>query len=103
MAQRQMLDLTYLQLALYLAIIGGITRFRSGISSPAQRGWFISWALCGIFFGNVDLFRDTRIGQLVEGGLWVMVIEYLWRIVMGTAAVGGLVVMVQQYMQFVEC
>ena len=29
---------TYLQLAIYLAIIGGKTQFRRGISSRAQRG-----------------------------------------------------------------
>lgn len=40
-----------LQFAIYLAVVGGVTRFRPGISSSAQRGWFMSWALCGTLYG----------------------------------------------------
>lgn len=39
----------------YLAIVGGMTNFHPGISSRAQRGWFMSWALLGCIYG---LFED---------------------------------------------
>jgi hypothetical protein len=44
-----------LQFALYLAVVGGITRFRNGISTSEQRGWFMSWALLGTLYGFLPM------------------------------------------------
>ena len=108
----------YLQLAIYLAIIGGRTRFRAGISSRAQRGWFMSWAILGIVYGNMSLFEDDDDDD--DDDIWLAfspagprpfkkitvyqkVLATVFPMMTGAATIGGVVAMVQQYTQFVEC
>ena len=94
---------TYLQLAIYLAIIGGKTQFRRGISTSAQRGWFVSWAVLGIFYGSGYIFV-ARAYTISEGiKTQILSFTHLLHYVATAATVGGVVVMVQQYLQFVEC
>ena len=94
---------TYLQLAIYLAIIGGKTQFRRGISSRAQRGWFVSWAVLGIFYGSGYIFV-ARAYTISEGFKYQLSsFTSLLHYVATAATVGGVIVMVQQYLQFVEC
>jgi hypothetical protein len=62
-----------LSLVIYLSIVGGITRFRYGISTLAQRGWFISWAIMGVTFGPFIWggYRDYAV--YAESGLGYVV------------------------------
>jgi hypothetical protein len=74
----------YVQLAVYLVIIGAITCFRSRISSHAQRGWFMSWPLIGIIyrciiglFSYEDVAKEYvqevkiyRVAQQAHEGIW---------------------------------
>jgi hypothetical protein len=111
------------QLAVYLVIIGAITRFRSGISSRAQRGWFMSWPLIGIIYGCVigslsyeedvanEYVQEVKIYRVsrAHGGIWHGSPEdsgwSAWFIgcVLGAATIGGVVAMVQQYLHLVQC
>ena len=87
-------SLLFLQVALYLAIVGGCTHFQSGISSRAQRGWFVSWVLVGSTFGHVfqSLFGEGMvIGQSIS-------IFYF-----GVASIGGVVTMIQRYLHLYQC
>jgi hypothetical protein len=49
------------QVYLFIGILGGLTRFRPGISTRAQRGWFISWPLIGMIYGQyiASEYRET--------------------------------------------
>ena len=87
----------YFHLTIYLAIVGGKTRFRPGISSRAQRGWFVSWAVIGILYGSV--FSFSAMGGKLRSAQWLIALAFMF----GAATVGGVVAMVQQYLQFVEC
>ena len=90
----------YFHLTVYLAIVGGKTRFRPGISSPAQRGWFVSWAIIGILYGSMfSLFTRIRNPSSAMQRWRNVVLSFIT----GAATVGGVVAMVQQYLQFVEC
>ena len=96
-----LLNIAYLHLTIYLAIVGSKTRFRPGISSLAQRGWFVSWAVIGILYGSAVPFA-AKIRQIAPVGMRSWVLE-LGVLCCGAAAMGGVVAMVQQYLQFVEC
>jgi hypothetical protein len=109
----------FVQLAIYLVIIGAITRFRSGISSRAQRGWFMSWALIGIIYGSLSYEEDVDDEYMQEvkiyrvsrahGGIWHgSPADSGWSAwfigcVLGAATIGGVVAMVQQYLHLVQC
>ena len=101
----------------WLGIVAGLTRFRSGISTTAQRGWFISWPLLGIVYGQYSAgkYYDTSrqavkiLAVPEEGHFWDgghgnkvgMPRLVLWSF--GAATIGGVVAMVQQYLLFIEC
>jgi hypothetical protein len=113
-----------LQYVIYLAIVGGVTRFRSGISSRAQRGWFMSWALIGTIYGCfvgaaatyeehaakecTQEVRILKVPRTKEDG-WrgaPEVTGFFWWAVScscGAATIGGVIAMVQQYLHFVQC
>jgi hypothetical protein len=107
-----------LQFYAWLGIVAGLTRFHKGISTTAQRGWFISWPLLGIVYGQYSAgkYYDTsrqavQILANAEGShhYWngrhgskvVMPRLVLWSF--GAATIGGVVAMVQQYLLFIEC
>lgn len=88
-----------LELAVYLAIVGGITRFRPGISSRAQRGWFVLWAVVGTIYGvtlRSGILRDED-----EDDKWFH--SYVFSFCAGAAAIGGVVAMIQQYLHLFQC
>jgi hypothetical protein len=92
----------YLHLAIYLAIVGGKTRFRPGNSSRAQRGWFVSWAVIGIVYGALfSAYAKRTVDNKARSVTSVALV--LVAFIFGAATIGGVVAMVQQYLQFVEC
>jgi hypothetical protein len=104
------------QFYIWLGIVAGLTRFRSGISTTAQRGWFVSWPLLGVIYGQstAGKYFDTSeqavkiLASPARGFCWngrrrnvVMPRLVLWTF--GAATIGGVVAMVQQYLLFIEC
>ena len=85
-----------LQVALYLAIVGGCTHFQSGISSRAQRGWFVSWALVGSIYG-LELQSQTGEGMVIQ------IMQSMRMLCVGAASIGGVVAMIQQYLHLYQC
>ena len=85
-----------LQVALYLVIVGGCTHFQSGISSRAQRGWFVSWALVGSTYG---LTFQSVTGE----GMVIQIIQSMVILWFGAASIGGVVAMIQQYLHLYQC
>ena len=88
--------LGFLQVVLYLAIVGGCTHFQSGISSRAQRGWFISWALVGSIYG-LELQSQTGEGMVIQ------IMQSMRMLCFGAASIGGVVAMIQQYLHLYQC
>lgn len=98
--------------AIYLAIVGGITRFRPGISRRAQRGRFVSWGVLGTITGSVFDYLTEKDGDDVLDDLeakWGQQhrLLCLCKIALGgafwTATVGGIVAMIQQYIHLFRC
>jgi hypothetical protein len=107
-----------------LLIIGLMTGFKQGGSTPAQRGWIMSWYLVGTFFGGrIDwgapvpaswswlfdsqmrktLTKKQRIMLISIGaGAFVTVYGTLYGILF-TAPIGGFVVVVQEMLQWGTC
>jgi hypothetical protein len=108
-----------LQIYSFFGTVGGLTRFRQGISTRAQRGWFISWPLIGMIYGALasgasryeDTSRQTvKIAAVPqENSTWDGLHEdsntaqLLGALVLGAATIGGVVAMVQQYLHLIEC
>jgi hypothetical protein len=107
-----------LQIYSFFGIVGGLTRFRPGISTRAQRGWFISWPLIGIIYGQFSTSKYEKITRQTvkiaavpqENSTWdgrhdAFEDEAPWItvLVFGAATIGGVVAMVQQYVHLIEC
>jgi hypothetical protein len=114
-----------LLIASYLAIVGAISRFRNGISTQAQRGWFLSWGIVGILYGlilsmfdasEVDVIicrkqdeathtkirqKDSALHRIIDDVGQYYVIAVL--MTAGSATIGGIIAMVQQYLHIYEC
>ncbi|KAF8501888.1 hypothetical protein JB92DRAFT_3098970 [Gautieria morchelliformis] len=119
------------EFAVYLAIVGGVTRFSSGISSRAQRGWFLSWALCGTIYGYIfnpqpskeiadrgkelvaDIFKAVNLITRTPSsqhqlptpitGTLATIIQILYALPAWVPTVGGVVAMIQQYLHLIQC
>ena len=90
--------IVFLALACYLAIVGGITRFRPGISTKVQRGWFVSWAVTGTLFGLLPVDETVKSTGFVAATARVSL-----ACIAGMAAFGGILAMIQQYLHLFQC
>jgi hypothetical protein len=114
--------------ALYLAIVGALSRFDSGISTRAERGWFLSWAIVGSIYGLAPSRIQTLgcgSGQVIichkrdENtrrriternnssrhflGKWMKQLKMVPKVVLSVATIGGVVKLAQQYIDLYEC
>jgi hypothetical protein len=123
--------LTYIGIiicALYLTLVGALSRFHNGISSQAERGWFLSWGIVGTIYGLLP----SRIRVIREGSSQVIICQEqdkvarariqksrdsLWKllsiiaefmikltkVLVGAVTIGGIATMVKQYLRIYEC
>jgi hypothetical protein len=93
---------TLLEVAVYLVIVGGITHFHPGISSRAQRGWFLSWALLGIIYG-LGFINQLPPSEAGFTKVRVELVRIFAAMIIGAATIGGIVAMIQQYLHLFQC
>ena len=89
-----------------ILINGAISGFQPGNSTPSQRGWTMSWLLVGItsclgfaygfsYFDLVDESHAEEVSTLIMVTLFVLI--------MGIPAIGGVVTVIQMFLQFGAC
>jgi len=84
------------------AIIGGLTMFRRGNSTAAQRGWILGWLVCGEVFG-VFLGYVFWYGEYLLPRQWEVRDKVLLLMVCAVPVVGGFVVVGQMLRGFDLC
>jgi hypothetical protein len=89
----------FLALTVSLAIIGGLSKFRGGTSTHAQRVWTMSWLAFGIFAGFSEAIGNSMEDDYSEhfGMLIVMCSSY------SAPAIGGFVVVGQMISRYGVC
>jgi hypothetical protein len=103
-SETQMRIFAFLYTACYLSIVAGITRFRPGISTQAQRGWFISWAIVGSSTGFVlKELSESNDSVSTHSVASVAVIPIIISLMYGVPTIGGIVAMIRQYLHLFEC
>ncbi|RDL40892.1 uncharacterized protein BP5553_00871 [Venustampulla echinocandica] len=92
-----------LVVAIQIAILGGLSRFRSGSSTGAQRAWTMSWLIFSIFAGIVvNILRGDKVAAEES------IIEKLSGAIVGCGlycapAIGGFVVVGQMFYEYGSC
>jgi hypothetical protein len=80
------------------AIIGGLTGFKAGSSTSAQRGWTMSWLVIGqVYGGYIQILRKYAYPDLASdmSGAEMYVVTTLVVLFTGVPAIGGYVVVTQ--------
>lgn len=85
-----------------LCIVGGISRFKQGDSTAAERAWTMSWLVTGIIIGPISYFAPT-ITSLFYRNEAVGYLSQLGLLLYATPAVGGLVVVAQMIWAYGSC
>lgn len=89
----------FLLTAIYVCTVGGLSRFRSGDSTLAQRVWTLAWFSCSAFVGLIFAFLDWS----DQTSTWAEVIfaslVFLSILASTVFSMGGLVVAGQMIMQ----
>ncbi|PVG01508.1 hypothetical protein CPB86DRAFT_835296 [Serendipita vermifera] len=111
---------------LHLAIVGGLSRFRNGISTQAERGWFMSWSILGTCYGmfSFNIFANADLGKVIicqsgdersrekirlrQPKLAALLSKFrgptkLLQLLVGVATIGGVVTMIKQYIRIYQC
>ena len=84
------------------AIIGGLTMFERGDSTAVQRGWVLSWLVCGEVFG-VCLGYLFSYGEYLLPRQWKVRDKVLLVVICAVPVVGGAVVVGQMLWGFGSC
>jgi hypothetical protein len=86
-----------------IAIVGGLSHFRAGSSTVAQRAWTMSWLgsdiVAGFVMGAALVPRDKKETQ--ENNFLLGVIA--WFLIFGAPAIGGCVVVGQMVKEYGSC
>ncbi|EXJ71033.1 uncharacterized protein A1O5_06026 [Cladophialophora psammophila CBS 110553] len=111
---------TFTLSAIWIAIIGGMSHFKPGSSTLAQRAWIMTWMVYGIFVGGMwrpkvsvltELWRQTlmarreriRLGFRFYGNFFGVHIALLYVCLYSTPAVGGFVVVAKMIWEYGNC
>lgn len=86
-----------------IAIVGGLSHFRAGSSTVAQRAWTMSWLgsdiVAGFVMGAALVPRDKKESQ----GNIVLYGMIAWALLFGAPAIGGFVVVGQMVKEYGSC
>ena len=82
-----------------VAILGGLSRFRAGHSTKAQRAWTMTWLAVGILAGPLK-YPLITIGTLFYGSSFF---GPMTAIIYSTPAIGGFVVVAQMLRAYGDC
>ncbi|KIW94732.1 uncharacterized protein Z519_04709 [Cladophialophora bantiana CBS 173.52] len=111
---------TFILSAIWIAIIGGMSHFKPGSSTLAQRAWIMTWMVYGIFVGGMwrpkvsvltELWRQTRmarreripLGFRFYGNFFGVHMALLNVCLYSTPAVGGFVVVAKMIWEYGNC
>ena len=110
--QRCAIGAGILALVLPYAIIGGLTGFRVGGSSKAQRGWTMAWLVCSQFLGFAShIVVRVATEDMEDEDDWGAKRNWFRRVVMlifisliyGIPSIGGFVVVGKMINEFGSC
>jgi hypothetical protein len=85
-----------------LLVVGGISGFRQGNSTLAQRAWTVSRLATGIIIGPISYFAPT-VTSLLYRNPAVGFLSQLGLLLYARPAVGGLVVVAQMMWAYGSC
>ncbi|OCL02254.1 hypothetical protein AOQ84DRAFT_393104 [Glonium stellatum] len=95
--------------AVLLGIIGGLTNFKNGSSTQAQRGWTMAWLSFGILMGyEMDLLKEKLESRQRLNYQWYtnsQTLAYVFSrvLIFSVPAIGGFVVVGQMLLDYGSC
>jgi hypothetical protein len=93
--------------AISIAVIGGLTSFKEGHSTHAQRSWLLTWLIFrGLFSGGVTVINGSNFVEAVDSEKHRGRFKYgrvLYLAAYGAPAVGGFVVVAQMLKEYGSC
>lgn len=78
-----------------LAMIGGLSKFRNGGSTAAQRGWTMSWWVFGFLYGNAPVWNSFAVDKVSLNRPTLAILS--------VPAIGGFVVVGQMLASYGTC
>jgi hypothetical protein len=86
-----------------IAIVGALSRFQSGSSTPAQRGWTMAWLASSIVGGSLISWthkpaEKAVIKEHLQGNALIVYV-----VVVGAPSIGGLIVFGQMIREYGTC
>jgi hypothetical protein len=91
--------------SLPLALIGGLTLFKHGQSSIAERAWTMTWMASGVVIGLSQHILETQnnFERAEDGGAQVSLSLKYGQIPLGAPAIGGFVVVGKMLLHYGNC